>query len=431
MKIKVIALALAILAFFIFVGSPFQQAAQAVVGVSTGLIAIIIAFLAAMGITFTTTGVFDTMEDYVGSLLEDWAVTTGNSLIYNLSGVNYGRNKLGQIVVNNRFIRMIQAFATYLKARFGVVDNTTHPLVVAGTAINGYMSYALPVAVYADIFGSGSIYEYLNEEYQVDNDIFAIPTYDSKFDSLRWVFWSLSPGSVTTKEINPNGNVTTLTPDALALRSSGIYATNNRYAHKIDQVTGLDYTIQGDLNTIIESIYNGQPTITYEGNEINLEAGTIVLPDDDENYNPGDGAILDVGAPWGESLEDIVTETIPENYMDSDITYTGEESATEQYVEDDTLTEINSNPGDYQVTGLTSVFPFCIPFDIYSFFECLAAEPVAPSFEWRFYVPRICDETIVLDLSQFDTVAQIVRTMELLAFIVGLAFVTRDKMIKG
>lgn len=87
--------------------------------------------------------------------------------------------------------------------------------------------------------------------------------------------------------------------------------------------------------------------------------------------------------------------------------------------------------GEYAVPGLETIFPFCIPFDIYAFCSALNADPVAPSFEWRMqYAPLDLDYTFVIDLEAFDGVAQVLRTMELLAFCVGLAFWTRH-LIRG
>lgn len=81
---------------------------------------------------------------------------------------------------------------------------------------------------------------------------------------------------------------------------------------------------------------------------------------------------------------------------------------------------------------VADIFPFCIPFDIYRFFSCLAADPVAPKFtipvitENSFGIPEY---SIEIDFAMFDTVAAILRKMELLGFCVGLAFAT-NKLIK-
>ena len=79
---------------------------------------------------------------------------------------------------------------------------------------------------------------------------------------------------------------------------------------------------------------------------------------------------------------------------------------------------------------LKQYFPFCIPFDLYAFFTCLNADPVAPVIEWLIPLPGGKTYPFEIDLSVFDPVAQILRRMELLLFCVGLAFKTRD-LIKG
>lgn len=81
---------------------------------------------------------------------------------------------------------------------------------------------------------------------------------------------------------------------------------------------------------------------------------------------------------------------------------------------------------------LTDIFPFCIPFDIYEFLSILAAEPEAPVFHWKVPVPQLGTEyEVEVDLSPWDNVAKLFRTLELLAFIVGLAMMTRDKFIRS
>lgn len=97
----------------------------------------------------------------------------------------------------------------------------------------------------------------------------------------------------------------------------------------------------------------------------------------------------------------------------------------------DTGTEDDTDLGDYTLQ-LKDFFPFCIPYDIYEFFALLAAEPEAPVFNWEIFVPQL-DKTLTarIDLSPWNEVAALFRKLELLAFIVGLGFVTRDKFIRG
>ena len=92
-------------------------------------------------------------------------------------------------------------------------------------------------------------------------------------------------------------------------------------------------------------------------------------------------------------------------------------------------TGVPSDIGDYQI-DLKKFFPFCIPFDLYDFFSCLAADPVAPVIEWVIPLPGGDTYPLEIDLSAFDGVAQLLRRLQLLLFCVGLAFKTRD-LIKG
>lgn len=95
----------------------------------------------------------------------------------------------------------------------------------------------------------------------------------------------------------------------------------------------------------------------------------------------------------------------------------------------DTEWEPPEDPGEFAL-DLTNVFPFCIPFDLYDFLTCLNADPVAPVIQWDIAMPGGGSYPLTLDLSPFDSVAQLLRRLELLLFCVGLAIKTRD-LIKG
>lgn len=89
---------------------------------------------------------------------------------------------------------------------------------------------------------------------------------------------------------------------------------------------------------------------------------------------------------------------------------------------------------DYTIPGLQTLFPFCLPFDLIDFLNILSAPPEAPHFQIPIRYPTgsgWMEYLVDIDLSAFDSVAMILRNMELLAFIVGLIILTRDKMIRG
>ena len=99
--------------------------------------------------------------------------------------------------------------------------------------------------------------------------------------------------------------------------------------------------------------------------------------------------------------------------------------------EDPTEPEDVGSIGDYAL-DLTEFFPFCIPYDIKEFLSLLSAAPEAPVFEWDIVVKSWdWGFHVTVDLSPWNDVAALFRKLELLAFIVGLGFVTREKFLRG
>lgn len=83
------------------------------------------------------------------------------------------------------------------------------------------------------------------------------------------------------------------------------------------------------------------------------------------------------------------------------------------------------------VVDLSKFFPFCIPFDLIHLVQALDADPVAPKWTLKLEPPQFPVEwEVVLDLSDFESLAKIFRTGETLLFVVGLILITRG-IIKG
>lgn len=90
--------------------------------------------------------------------------------------------------------------------------------------------------------------------------------------------------------------------------------------------------------------------------------------------------------------------------------------------------DLSDTPEDVKpfTVGLGDVFPFCIPFDVYHMVTLLVAEPEAPSAEWKFTLPwgGSQEYSVGWDLSAWDDVASLCRSLQCVLFCVGLAVVT-------
>lgn len=78
--------------------------------------------------------------------------------------------------------------------------------------------------------------------------------------------------------------------------------------------------------------------------------------------------------------------------------------------------------------GLEDIFPFCIPFDIAGIFDAFTAERQAPVIRCPV---DLNGNYIEIDLSVFDDAAALLRTLELIAFVVGLLMVARKLIGAG
>lgn len=94
-------------------------------------------------------------------------------------------------------------------------------------------------------------------------------------------------------------------------------------------------------------------------------------------------------------------------------------TGTEGGKDDVVIKPPSAKPQNYGV-DLTRYFPFCIPFDIYKMLSLLSAEPETPHFTVTLF-----GKQTTIELSMFDGVAAVARTMETLLFAVTLAAGTK------
>ncbi|MEG1726065.1 MAG: hypothetical protein RR313_11790, partial [Anaerovoracaceae bacterium] len=131
------------------------------------------------------------------------------------------------------------------------------------------------------------------------------------------------------------------------------------------------------------------------------------------------------------------TLTAIENKQDAQIKLDQQQLLTDIGIKT-TLDEIKANQpkpeDDMNVPKLPSLndkFPFCVPFDLIHLIQALSATPKSPKWEIPFKFPSFgIDESLTLDLTRYETVAEIVRITTVISFIFFLILVTR-RLIKG
>ncbi|MEG1709926.1 MAG: hypothetical protein RR285_14615, partial [Acinetobacter sp.] len=84
-----------------------------------------------------------------------------------------------------------------------------------------------------------------------------------------------------------------------------------------------------------------------------------------------------------------------------------------------------------KLPSLGDKFPFCIPFDLIALVGVLNAKSVVPKWDIPFYIKSInYRDSISLDFTQFEVVADVCRITITIIFILGLILITR-KIIQG
>lgn len=158
------------------------------------------------------------------------------------------------------------------------------------------------------------------------------------------------------------------------------------------------------------------------------------------------GGVRDGSIPWDKTLSNVGTAAV--DVVGGKTYVIGNEGVTtKEYVyakdkadakdEEITVPDVvapSANLGAYTIAGLEKMFPFCLPFDLIDFIKVLDAPAEAPRFTIPFKYPTrggMATYDIVIDLSSFNSVAELLRDMECLAFIVGLIMITRSRMIRG
>lgn len=202
------------------------------------------------------------------------------------------------------------------------------------------------------------------------------------------------------------------------------------------------YTETGGISSAYET---GKTLENIDVVGVGAKAGAtdVAIPWPEDNTLGGIiGGVISGTNTWQDIIDAIgvgvISKDGAKDYVVDDVGVTTREW---EYGKDDTGAtdkpdeiEVSKDLEAYTFAGLEKLFPFCLPFDLIDFIGVLDADPQAPCFTFPIKYPTATGWAVydlVIDLSQFDSVAELLRTMETLLFIVGLTMITRQKMIRG
>lgn len=253
-------------------------------------------------------------------------------------------------------------------------------------------------------------------------------------DSLRYSYQSLKEFTLAlSSDVNWYLNKDYIkSAFGVTIAYSGIFYSCATHAW----YTGLDMT------TKLKDIVLGQPLgdidIADEGYKVpnsidNVKPDSYTLTGPDATY---DTTTHERYWPGTVDLPDTLTRDYPDTLdypyvtdIPDDVTVPDTYNPTDVQTKDPEPTYVDPDTDDKYKIDWHDVFPLCIPWDLVAMMKALNADPVAPNVTWNYDLAGNKGK-LKIDLAQFDDIAKILRTMELLAFAVGLAYVTRY-LIKG
>lgn len=345
-----------------------------------------------------------------------------------------------------------QAFkewASTLTAGESSSDNTISGVTVSGISFNDFSFYD-----YSGVYQRSGYYIY-----NVNNTKCVIYNYyigGGSLSSTPWIVFSSSESSsfsgsyqnitidgktvyyvsnYNTGYFNPSLSYTIQNPFNDSVRGTNdsiiawamIYGSSSSvvdsdFISVQPDVTDLDIISSPIPDTDAQEVAIPMPGVTDSDNEASAEAYDNIV----DQVNDGTLELDDAITQVIDTLKIIVYE------QETEKIFPKPENEEDQENLDDKINENKDNMG-FTLGGLETVFPFCIPWDIYAFINLLRADPVPPKIELPFPNPLDPENpwTVEVDFSDWDDGMKIVRLAEDFLFIIGLAVLTRSLIGAG
>lgn len=462
---KVICIILTFILTFTLLSGPWRAEVEAAgPAIAVAVVAIVGFFIVTSGYTFDSQADFRTATDAFMESEAAQYVTKIHEIVTEVSsaGLSLSNFNLAQIITQPWFLEFWAAIQDFFGS--GEVDAGNSITAPSGKAyFNGVLLPDLPTEEEYDIFNDrvliGGTYEVGYAEpiifddgayfylyfFPADYGAYRLSWYDEDTYSLGFSdcllyrkqrggscvfsisYSDLSDGSDWNFRASYGGS-----DESMFERGIGVSNTHLSSGRIWEIVWTPDDVIVSDSygtcpNYDTGDIYlaGSEPSITLEGDVIGVYEDENIIPPSDV-IGGFDAGAIDGSIDWALDSSSVYQDLTAAGEVPLTATQTG--ALTEAGVEVQTAVKVETME-QYRAPGLTTIFPFCIPFDIYRFLNILTAEREAPHFEFNLNFGALGSHEIEVDLSEWETVAAVLRTIELLAFCVGLAFAT-SKVIK-
>lgn len=413
-----------------------------------------------------------TAEQYLSSKINSWL--QGRSLV-EAFGSELVRLQVGKLLIPSKMVNAIVQFWNSYKTEENIPENSSTGVIVSRGSLDGYnVGPHVNNGQSSTVAFMQCMRSLVNEPlFDVVSDSgYSVTFFSNNGSSTSFSSWALYKDGVQV--LRNTGNFTLLSgwtgfKWGFTVNSSGnLYCTigsyyNNKtgcYINNANMPSGTTGFVSSSITATIPGAYSPPESL----NDLQSWEGTVSNAPDtnldqllEDIFDQSAAGTLDVSGqvvdtPAEPEVTSVPTaapgdiigglDTISGQLEGIDNTLTGVQEGVGEAVGQ--LEGINEGVGSISEAlevpttseapafkfDLTTLFPFCIPFDIYRFVTMFNASPVAPHVQIPFNIPAIgLQYTFDLDFSSFDSVASVLRSVELIAFCVGLAILT-SKVIR-
>lgn len=365
---------------------------------------------------------FNKIRDFLNDMVSDNNLETGDAIIF--------PGEIDGIVINNlnkNFEKTNTGFSVTSSAHGNRVSFTFY--------YNGKNSY-----------GGGYNWQGISEMTDSQANGWTISRYKN---NKVYIVYAYSAYRSDLKERQFFTHETSATIGGLTVSDTGTGSISGGYSPTVlnptqDWATGSYVGPDTNLDQLMGSIFEevADNNLVIDGEVIDPPVppspAPTVAPDIPLSDVPWEGLNDLIGQSTGETVDSInqgvqditgALEGVQEGVQD----ITGAIEGVQEGVSGltDTITEALTPPEiDERTFNLKEVFPFCIPFDIYHLLQKFDGTPTAPHVQLPIVIPSIgFSYTLDLDFSAWDPVADVMRTVELIVYALGLAWAT-SKAIK-